>query len=309
VGVGKIFDLGPFDVIEKVFANDFQPGFVLRKSDHFFVDYSLMPLMVEENYLSVNRSPTPLDDPKKSRDLQTLEALMQAAESFSDADVVSTFQRRTQDWSLLPYHAMYSTVIPGSLFAGRMGRPSFPSWLGKFSNRNKNKRFFNLLRVNMSVDSTSNAADIAMYQIPELRTQLLKPMIDDNENGGDKVIETLDRYSLDRNDWEMIMELGDRFDQKLSLKQVPGKVKAAFTRKYNKEGHRLKVARQDIKAVKKKAMKEAKQEAGADDDDDDEETTSSSSLLKKKGRKKAARKSTGRKSTGAKKGTKRKKKK
>eukprot|EP00466_Bigelowiella_natans_P015023 jgi/Bigna1/66835/fgenesh1_pg.2_\ len=303
---GKDFDLGPFDVIGKVFTPDFKKGFVIRKSEPYFVDFSLMPLMVEENYLGVRRfANSPLADKSKRADVQELEALAMAATSFSDADLCDTQLRRNQDYSLMPYHAAFTCVIPGSYLAGGLGRPAFPSWLGKFSSRNKNKRFFDLLKANMSVDSTSSATDLALYQIPHLRRQMLKPMIDEGLDGVDTVIKTLDEYSLDRNDWEMISELGTRFGNPLSLKQIPGKIKAAFTRTYNQKSHMLKVARQDLKAVRRKAKAEAKREAvggdGEDDVDDEDEMPSSSSSSKGKTKGKAKKRTAPKKKGGAKK--------
>lgn len=279
----KDFDLGPFDVISKVFSSDFfggpsAQGWAIRKADCFFVDYSLMPLMIQENYLNVHRrAGNPLDAPPRTdtspmfaRQLQNLAALDAAATSFSDADLVKTQLMRTQDWGLLQHHGAMSAVIPGALFAGNLGRPQFPQWLGKFSARNKRQRFYNVLKTNLGVESFTSSRDLAMYQITGLRRELLQPMIADHEDGPEAVIDLLGRYSLDRDDWEMIMELGDRFGQKLSLKKVPSKVKAAFTRAYKKAGHRLKVARKDLKAVKKQARKAAKEQLGDDEPSDDE---------------------------------------
>jgi len=288
---GKDFDLGPFDVISKVFASDINPGFILRKSDHYFVDFSLMPLMVEENYMNVKRySGSPFSDSTQRPDMQVIQALAEASASFSDGDILDSQLRRTQDWSLLPYHGFYTTVVPGSLFAGNLGRPMFPSWLGKNSKRNKISRFFKLLKTNMSVDSNSSANDLAMYEICELRRKLVQPMTikEDPEGGIRHVIDLLDQYSLDRNDWEMVVELGSRFDQPLSAKSIPSKVKSAFTRTYNQEGHQLKVARQDLKAVKKQAKKESQMalhpsgDANEDDDEEDMEIATPKVLKKKR---------------------------
>lgn len=282
----KDFDLGPFDVISKVFNSDYKPGWVIRKSDYFFVDFSLMPLMVEENYLSIHRWPNnPFSDPNHRKDIQNLEALDAAAMSFSDGDLASTQLRRTNNWGLLPYHAMFTCVIPGSVYAGNLGRPSFPQWLGKFSSRNKNKRFFNLLKTNMSVDSQSNSKDLALDQISELSGQLSRPLIQEKDEGIAVVIDLLDKYSLDRNDWDMVMELGQRFGRSLDLKKIPSKVKAAFTRRYNSEGHSLKVARKDLKAVRKKAQKDAKVEAGEQVENGESDDDGLGAMIKQKKRK------------------------
>lgn len=47
---------GPFDAIRKLLSFESQKLSVIDKSDLFFCDYSIMPLFVQENYLSVRPS-------------------------------------------------------------------------------------------------------------------------------------------------------------------------------------------------------------------------------------------------------------
>ena len=45
-----------------------------------------------------------------------------------------------QQWSLAPLHGVLACARPGFMLAGPLGRPGFPSWLGKNSTMTKRAR-------------------------------------------------------------------------------------------------------------------------------------------------------------------------
>jgi replication factor C subunit 1 len=95
----KQLNLTPFEAVKKVFAPDTQRLSLIDQSELFFQDYSMMPLFVQENYLSV----TPMnarDDPHKA-----LQLFSKAAESLSWFDVTDHTIRTSGDWGLLPLQA------------------------------------------------------------------------------------------------------------------------------------------------------------------------------------------------------------
>ena len=52
------------------------------------------------------------------------------AEAISDGDLIDRKIRGQQDFSLMPVHAMVSSVAPGILLDGGLGaRPDFPSYV------------------------------------------------------------------------------------------------------------------------------------------------------------------------------------
>ncbi len=91
------------------------------KLDLFFSDYSLVPLMVEENYLEV--TPANGVDRRSTMHAQCrlLDLLSSTADAFVDADHVDKAVRTQQAWSLLPMLGFHSCVRPSHLMHGQMG--------------------------------------------------------------------------------------------------------------------------------------------------------------------------------------------
>lgn len=105
------------------------------RHDAFFRDYSLVPLMVQQNYLPALQSSREKGD--------KIDRMRAASEALSDNDLVDAMLHRDNNWSLLPLHASL-TVRVGTFARGGVGFPSFPEWLGKHSARNKRKRLVNV---------------------------------------------------------------------------------------------------------------------------------------------------------------------
>ena len=149
----------PFGVINKILG----PGMFLPttretlgdKIEMYFHDPSFVPLFMQvrlptagfrelsihppswlqENYLKTQPSRIPnLDGPEKT--LKHLELMDKAASSLSDGDIVdSLIHGPNQYWSLMPLHAVCSTVRPASFLYGMgagYGGPnamSFPQYV------------------------------------------------------------------------------------------------------------------------------------------------------------------------------------
>ena len=85
--------------------------------------------MIQENYLITNpRLPG-----------KQIELVAKAAEDISISDTVNSLIRSgEQQWSLLPFHGIMSTVKPSYEVAGQItGRLNFSSWLGQNSKQMK----------------------------------------------------------------------------------------------------------------------------------------------------------------------------
>jgi len=129
----------PFTIIQKLLGPYmFSPNAretLNEKMELYFHDHSFVPLFVQENYLKtspslVRRAETP---PEK---LKLLRLMDRAASSLSDADIVDSLihgwvcpyslcaplnqvpASPEQHWSLMPLHAVTSTVIPASCMYG-----------------------------------------------------------------------------------------------------------------------------------------------------------------------------------------------
>lgn len=230
----KDMKLGPFDVCRKVFASGEETAHMsfIDKSDLFFHDYSLAPLFVQENYLHVR--PAAAAGDLKSH----LVLISKTADSICDGDLVDKKIRSGQNWSLLPTQAVYASVLPGELMRGYMGQfPTFPSWLGKNSSTNKHSRIVQELSSHMSLKTHSSRQAVNLDYLHYLRKALLHPLQRHGAEGAGQAVQLLDDYQLIREDVDSMMEISVWGGQPDPYSKLDSKVKAAFTRAYNKESH------------------------------------------------------------------------
>ncbi|KAG7485279.1 replication factor C subunit 1 [Solea senegalensis] len=230
----KDMKLGPFDVCRKVFALGEETAHMsfIDKSDLFFHDYSLAPLFVQENYPHVR--PAAAGGDLKSH----LVLLSKTADSISDGDLVDRRIRSAQNWSLLPTQAVYASVLPGELMRGYMSQfPTFPSWLGKNSSTNKHSRIVQELASHMSLKTLSSRQAVNLDYLHYLRQALLSPLQKRGAEGAGEAVQLLDDYQLIREDVDNIMEISVWGGKPDPYSKLDPKVKAAFTRTYNKEVH------------------------------------------------------------------------
>ncbi|XP_044047085.1 replication factor C subunit 1 isoform X2 [Siniperca chuatsi] len=241
----KDMKMGPFDVCRKVFASGEETSHMslIDKSDLFFHDYSLAPLFVQENYLHVR--PKAAGGDLKSH----LVLLSKTADSISDGDLVDRRIRSGQNWSLLPTQAIYASVLPGELMRGYMSQfPTFPSWLGKNSSTSKHSRIIQELASHMGLKTLSSRQAVNLDYLHYLRQALLSPLQRHGAEGAGEAVQLLDNYQLIKEDVDSIMEISIWGGQPDPYSKLDSKVKAAFTRAYNKEVH---LTPYSLQAVKK----------------------------------------------------------
>lgn len=197
------------------------------KSDLFFHDYSIGPLFVQQNYLSVAPNVPKTD---------LLNTVAMAADSLSLGDLVDRRIRSNMSWSLLPTQAMFSSVLPGTYMSGRItGQINFPGWLGKNSKTTKRRRLAQEVYDHTRLQTSASVTSFRMDYAPILINKILRPL---KEKGLDGVQESLDIikiYKLLREDLESLLELALWPGQKNPFEGIESKVKAALTRAYNKE--------------------------------------------------------------------------
>jgi replication factor C subunit 1 len=191
----------------------------LHEADDFvYVDYGMVPLMVQEAYLAASRS---------------LDEAVSASEQISFGDMMSTRQWKTQDWSLLP-HVVHSTVATSRKVTGPCPFQIFPQLLGKNSKKMKHRRWME----DVARSRGRSASSMRLDEAESIRTILLCPLASLKGDKGDlsaiqQLIQRLDAVRLTRDQLlENVCEtvFGDI--------DVPTKVKTMFTREYNK-GHSM----------------------------------------------------------------------
>lgn len=279
--------INPFEACRQVFYNDPQkPKSIIDKMDYFFCDYSLVPLLVHENYLLVNSSKY-----KSKNSTQYLTALTDSIESICAGDRISKQIRTGNNWSLLPTQAIFSSVIPGTKMEGTMGMAQFSSWFGKNSKQGRVDRILQELQKHLRLKTSANKFAVGMEYLSMFKERLTKPLISKGSDGVQTVLHTMNEYYLTREDFDTIVELSTWPGQVDLMTKIDSKVKAAFTRAYNKESHMNPFAVVDFKKLKKKAGDEDFEMGGEDggdgertavsDDDEEDDGVDNDTMVKK----------------------------
>ncbi|EUC66582.1 DNA replication factor C, large subunit [Rhizoctonia solani AG-3 Rhs1AP] len=230
------------------------------KIEMYFHDHSFVPLFIQENYLKTQPAKTSKLSGKDAI-LEQLRLMDRAASSISDGDLVDAMIHGTQQhWSLMPLHAVTSTVRPSSYLYGTglgYGGPlamSFPQyvavlskytpsahftrWLGQNSKQGKLQRQLGDIQIRMRLKVSGNKAEIRQSYIPALLPRLVRPLIDEGTNGVPSVIEIMDEYYLSKDEWDAMLELGIGPNKPEELaSKISTATKTAFTRKYNSTDH------------------------------------------------------------------------
>ncbi|KIK13969.1 hypothetical protein PISMIDRAFT_688273 [Pisolithus microcarpus 441] len=150
--------------------------------------------------------------------LKHLWLMDKAVSSISDLDLVDMFIHGT-NWSLMPLHAICSTVRLASFMYGSgmgyggLNRMTFPQWLGQNSKQNK-----------------------LGHQLSDIQAHMRLKVLGDKDVVDD-VIEQMDEYYLTREDWDTIIELRVGENKDDVLKKIPTTTKTAFTKWYNAGEH------------------------------------------------------------------------
>ena len=230
----KEVSLKPFDVIARLLSPN-----KLSINDRialYFNDMDLVPLMVHENYR--NTRPACINASNK---LDHLRQLAKASDLISQSDLVNQRIRSgEQQWSLLPFHAIMSTVYPAAEIQGQItGRINFTSWLGQNSKKMKFERMVQNLQYHTCTRTGTNNVDLRLNYVPFLRNRLLAPLAKHGADGVSDVLETMDEYYLTKENFDNVLELAVHGSMKVDdvYKKLPTSVKSGFTRKYNSYVH------------------------------------------------------------------------
>lgn len=287
----KNIALKPFDIAHKmldgqIYSDIGSRNFTLNdKIALYFDDFDFTPLMIQENYLSTRPS---VLKPGQSH----LEAVAEAANCISLGDIVEKKIRSSEQlWSLLPLHAVLSSVYPASKVAGHMaGRINFTAWLGQNSKSGKYYRLLQEIHYHTRLGTSTDKIGLRLDYLPTFRKRLLDPFLKQGADAISSVIEVMDDYYLTKEDWDSIMEFFVGPDVTTAIiKKIPATVKSGFTRKYNSMTHPVAIYRTGSTiggggVCTSTSTPDFEDVVDADDNPvpaDDEETQDSSTDLKK----------------------------
>jgi replication factor C subunit 1 len=228
--------LKPWDIAQKMLSSGlFAPTSKATLNDKielYFNDHEFSYLMIQENYIRTR--PSALTNkgfsPRESN-LKWLELVDEAAQSISDGDLVDRMiHGPQQQWSLMPTHAVFSTVRPASFVSGSLGGgATFTSWLGNNSKAGKLGRFVREIHSHMRLHASGDHNEIRQQYLPVLWYDLIKKLQVEGKEAVEGIIELMDSYYLTREDWDAIMELGLGIQDQEGVK-IETQTKATFTR-------------------------------------------------------------------------------
>ncbi|KAG0674533.1 hypothetical protein C6P42_002176 [Pichia californica] len=230
----KEVSLKPFDVVAKFLSpNKYS---INDKISLYFNDMDIIPLMIHENYRITK--PSRINSNNK---LSELKQLSKASDLISQSDLVnSQIRSGEQQWSLLPFHAIMSTIYPSFEIQGQItNRINFTSWLGQNSKKMKFDRIVQTLQYHTCTRTSTNNIDLRLDYVPFIKDKLLQPLLKRGSEGIEEILEIMDDYYLTKEDFDNILELSVHGSMKYEdlYKKIPTSVKSGFTRKYNSYVH------------------------------------------------------------------------
>ncbi|CAF1657040.1 unnamed protein product [Rotaria magnacalcarata] len=255
--IEKTTNTNPFELCRLSFSDELREKSLSDKSDIFFYDYQLMPLLIQENYLQCQPHLATSNNQKRTlTNLDHLNLISKAADSIALGDVCSQMIFSKNDsWSLLPYQSIFSTVAPCSYVRGHFrGMANFSSYFGQRSRANKNARVLNEIEKHICLKVASiNKQEFNLDYLTYLNQALLTPLkMASQDKGVEQCISLLDDYYLNRDDFQTIIELNTWSKTGRNLyEQLDAQTKSLLTRTYNKTNHRTPYAIVDIKKLKK----------------------------------------------------------
>ncbi len=215
------------------------------KLDYFFIDYDLIPMLFQENYLTTYAG-------KKSASQSQEETLnmAQAADLIVQGDCINKRVRAHQQWSLLPEQGMYGVVIPSSLLGSSfMPYAKFPEWMGKHSSTGRQKRMVKELSQQIGVHVSGSMSAIKNDYAPALLSLVLHSYSRDDKQGMEQVLQILDNYSITIDQLkEHLVDIQYNPKKVDFFKKVSTSNKSYLTRIYN-SAHQS-----SLKGLRKKAV-------------------------------------------------------
>jgi replication factor C subunit 1 len=199
----------PFSVTQRLFAQKRMSW--NEATDLVFVDYHLIPLMIQEAYVHAGQ-----DD---------MEQIAEAAEALSQGDILTRRVYQTQDWGLVP-HAISQPICVVKMVSGRAPFQIFPQLLGKMSKQRKHARLMEDMARRITHGKSSSVMRLD-YAEP-LRQSLFNDFLQAKPSM-DQIIRRMESMGVTRDD--LFESLEETACESIT---IPTKVKTAFTREWNK---------------------------------------------------------------------------
>ncbi|KAF1750916.1 hypothetical protein GCK72_017467 [Caenorhabditis remanei] len=235
---------GPFEAARRLLDSRTT---LMEKQEMFFVDYGIMPLFVQENYLNMKND--------KHSQLQAIRGIRKAADFISLGDLVDKQIRGGGSWKLLNEQSMLSAALPAMATGGHLkSMLQFPSWLGKNSTAGKKKRLLQQLVQHTHLKVSASTHSFATDYAPMLRQKITKPLLEHEVDGIPAVIDTMTEYDLIKDDAEALTEIATWPGKIDPASKILSKVKASLTRTLNKTSRMLPYSIDEVAKGKRKGV-------------------------------------------------------
>ena len=221
-GKDEVVMLTNFDAAKELLNSKSRSKSFRDLLDLYFIDYDLIPLLIQENYLST----FPSQNFKSS--YEELDNVSLAADLISYSDVMDKKIRTQMDWRLLADRGLIGCCTLCKINKGFVPFPKFPEAMGKISSLNKIKREVTELK---ECFPSYSANEIRRDILPVMYTYLIDTIIE-----GD-IEATLDLMKKYRITMEYFKEnMTDLVGEKLKIQfeKLGTSNKSNLTRAYNK---------------------------------------------------------------------------
>mmetsp|Transcript_29051 Transcript_29051/g.67332 ORF Transcript_29051/g.67332 Transcript_29051/m.67332 type:complete len:777 (+) Transcript_29051:27-2357(+) len=259
--------LSPFEACKKLLnASQVNTHSFRDRFEMFFVDHSMMGLMIQENYLrAVEKKPVTAD---------VLGRCAYSADLMTVGDIMNQRMVVEQEWSLLPDCAVVACAYPTYVSNGLLAYPSFPTAMGKVSQLSKSRRLVSELQAHTRMAGTADRKAMVVSPYVDLLYQrLVKPL---HQAQVQSMVQVLDVYGLQKEHVEHLTELRQHLGCQDLFKQVDAKVKAALTRELNSGRHAPKV----VLPSKRRRLADEAEGDDLDDKESPSEDEGASALVK-----------------------------
>lgn len=254
--IDKSLATSPFDACMKMFSMGNLN--LIEKNNLYFHDYSLVPLLIQENYLRI--VPTITIERKPVGTRQRMELISKAADSLVMGDICSKLNFTNGSRSLLGYQSMFSGVMPTSYLQGSLDLVRFPAWFGFTQRQKSTDRLLIELQTHCALKTmTIDRKEFNLDYLPTLNNLFRKSL---QKSDVKTSIDLLNNYYFNPDDLQMIFNLCSYSKVETNKYQLDTKMKNLLTKSLEKQHHRTPFKPIDINQIKPGMT-------GAREDDDD----------------------------------------
>eukprot|EP01017_Pseudomicrothorax_dubius_P003060 TRINITY_DN1034_c0_g1_i1.p1 TRINITY_DN1034_c0_g1~~TRINITY_DN1034_c0_g1_i1.p1 ORF type:complete len:371 (-),score=113.81 TRINITY_DN1034_c0_g1_i1:22-1134(-) len=195
----------------------------------FFIDYDLIPLLVQENYLTASTLRDTVDD---------LDRIAKGAEVMAGSDLLNRAIRVNGDWGLMPNFGFLSCIMPCDLLGCNMGQfPKFTEFFPKNSSMRKVRRELRELKAATAPRTLSlSSRAVQLDYVDSLLGLILFHLQQEGKTGVANVLEIMEEYGITKQMLdENLVDVQFNPDKVDFFSFATPQTKASLTRLYNSQ--------------------------------------------------------------------------